>query len=228
VTAAKAEAREGDVALVVVSPGPGISRVFESLGASVIVPGGQTMNPSTEELLRAVEGGTADMAIILPNNANILLAARQVDGLTDKNVQVVGTRSVPQGISAALAFDYRADLWSNVEMLQQAVSHVQTIEVTRAIRSAQINGLNVEAGQAIALHDGELTANSSEINEVVKAALANIDAGEREIVTLYYGDNAAPEQAQTLLDELESIYPGLEFELIQGGQPHYLYIIGVE
>ena len=228
VAIAKAAARQGDIAVVAVSPGQGISRVFESLGASVIVPGGQTMNPSTEQLLRAVEEIAVDQIIILPNNGNILLTAQQIDALTEKDIRVVSSKSVPQGIGAILAFNYQAGLDTNVKVMEQATQNVQTIEATKAIRSVQINGLRVEAGQAIGLCNGELTVCSEEIIDVVKEALISIDADNYEIATIYYGDNITGEEAQSLLNELEDIYPLLEFELIQGGQPHYHYIISLE
>jgi len=228
VAIAKAAARQGDIAVVAVSPGQGISRVFESLGASAIVPGGQTMNPSTEQLLRAVEEIAVDQIIILPNNGNILLTAQQIDALTEKDIRVVSSKSVPQGIGAILAFNYQAELDTNAKVMEQATKNVQTIEATKAIRSAQINGLRVEAGQAIGLYNGKLTVCSEEIIDVVKEALISIDADNYEIATIYYGDNITGEEAQAFLNELEDIYPLLEFELIQGGQPHYHYIISLE
>lgn len=225
---AKATAHQGNIAVVAVSPGHGISRVFESLGVSAIVPGGQTMNPSTKQLLRAVEGIAAGEIIILPNNSNILLSAQQVDALTGKNIRVVSSKSVPEGIGAILAFNYRAGLESNVKVMEQATQNVQTIEATKAIRSAQINGLSVEAGQAIGLFNGNLTACGEEIIDVVKETLSSIDANDYEIATIYYGENVTEEEAQAVLNELEEIYSLLEFELIQGGQPHYHYIISLE
>jgi DAK2 domain fusion protein YloV len=225
---AKPVAHRGDIEVVAVSPGPGISRVLESLGVSAIVPVGQTMNPSTEQLLRAVEGIAADQVIVLPNNSNILLAAQQVDALTEKSIRVVSSESIPQGIAAVLAFNYQAGLDANARSMEQATQNVQTIETTKAIRSAQINGLSVEAGQAIGICNGKLTVCSDEMIDVVKKALSSIDADDYEIATIYYGENIAGEEAQALLTELEGIYSLLEFELIQGGQPHYHYIISVE
>jgi len=225
---AKAAAHKGGIAVVAVSPGQGISRVFESLGASAIVPGGQTMNPSTEQLLRAVEELAAEEVVILPNNGNIFLTAQQVDVLTEKRVRVVGSTSVPQGIGAILAFNYQTDLETNAKTMEQAAKNIQTIEVTRAIRSAQVNGLTVEAGQAIGLINGKLTSCSAEINDVIKDALTALNADDYEIVTIYYGENIIAEEAQALLSELEEAHPFLEYELIQGGQSHYHYIISLE
>ena len=225
---AKALEHKASIAVVAVSPGAGLSRVFESLGASAVVAGGQTMNPSTEELLRAVEGLSNGEVIILPNNGNILLTARQVEGLTNKTVRVVGSKTTPQGIGALLAFNYQVDLETNVGIMEQAAQNVRTIEVTTAVRSAQLNGLKVEEGQVIALCDGDLAVSGEDIPSVVKEALAQARIEESEIVTLYYGDNMTKENAEGLMRELSALYPGLEFELVEGGQPHYHYIISLE
>ncbi len=225
---AKALEHKASIAVVAVSPGDGLSRVFESLGASAIVPGGQTMNPSTEELLRAVEGMSTQEVIILPNNGNILLTARQVEGLTKKVVRVVGSKTTPQGIGALLAFNYQADLDTNIGIMEQAAQNVRTVEVTTAVRSAQLNGVRVEEGQVIALCDGNLSASGHDIPAVVKQALAQAGIDELEIVTLYYGDNTTKENAEGLVEELADLYPALEFELVEGGQPHYHYIISLE
>ena len=160
------------------------------------------MNPSTEQLLRAVEGLAAEEIVILPNNSNILLTAQQVDVLTEKRICVVGSTSVPQGIGAILAFNYQADLDTNAKTMEQATKNIQTIEVTRAIRSAQVNGLTVEAGQAIGLINGKLTSCSAELNEVIEDALSTLNADDFEIVThLLRGEHhrgrstGAPERA---------------------------------
>ena len=225
---AKALEHTASIAVVAVSPGSGLSRVFESLGASAIVAGGQTMNPSTEEVLRAVQCLAVNEVIILPNNGNILMTARQVGELTQKTVRVVGSRTTPQGIGALLAFNYQADLETNVGIMEQAAQNVRTVEVTTAVRSAQLNGLKVEEGQIIALCDGALSVSGQDVDAVVKAALAQAGAEDSEIVTLYYGGNTTKGNAESLVRELSTLYPGLEFELVEGGQPHYHYIISLE
>ncbi len=228
VALAKAAAHKGDVAIIAVSPGQGICRVFESLGASVTVPGGQTMNPSTEQLLRAVEDLAVDQVIILPNNKNILMTAQQVSALTQKAIRVVGSKSVPQGIAAILAFNYQADLDTNARNMEQAIKNIQTIEVTKAIRAAQINGLRVEPGQTISLCNGKLTVCHDDMAEAIKESLHSMNASNYEIATIYYGENITGEEAQRLVNDLQKLYPMLEFELVQGGQPHYHYIISLE
>ena len=218
----------GDMAIVVVAPGAGLARVFKSLGVSAVVPGGQTMNPSTQEILKAIECLKAEKVIVLPNNSNIIMAARQTRELSQKEVVVVPTTTIPQGISAVLAFNYQADLETNAQVMEQAAHSVRTAEVTTAIRAAQINGVGVEAGETIGLLDGELTASGSELKEVVQEVLRQMQADEQEIITVYYGEGIAGAEAQKLADEIQASYPDQEVELVDGGQPHYHYILSAE
>ncbi len=218
----------GDMAIVVVAPGAGLARVFESLGVSAVVPGGQSMNPSTQEILKAIEGLKAEKVIVLPNNSNVIMAARQTRELSQKEIVVVPTTTIPQGISAVLAFDHQADLETNAHMMEQAAHGVQTAEITTAIRAAQINGVRVEEGETIGLLDGELTASGSDLKEVVQEMLRQMQAGEHEIITIYYGEGIAGTEAQKLADEIQARYPDQDVELVDGGQPHYHYIISVE
>jgi DAK2 domain fusion protein YloV len=221
------EPKDG-VAIVAVVSGAGLQQVFTSLGASTIVPGGQTMNPSTQELLQAIEGLSEKEVIVLPNNDNVLLAAEKAKELSKKTVLVVPSETIPQGISALLAFNYQSDLQKNAEEMTKAAQSVQTAEVTRAIRSVKINGLEVQEGETIGLVDGDLTASGSTMEEVILQLLAQMKAGEREIVTVYYGEDVEGAEAQELLGKLQEHYPRQEWELIDGGQPHYYYILSVE
>ena len=218
----------GDTAIVVVAPGEGLARVFGSLGVSAVVPGGQSMNPSTQEILKAIEGLKAEKVIVLPNNSNVIMAARQTRELSQKEIVVVPTATIPQGISAVLAFDYQADLETNAHTMEQAAHGVQTAEVTTAIRGAQINGVRVEEGEVIGLLDGELTASGSTLEEVVQEMLRQMQAGEHEIITIYYGEGIAGTEAERLADEIQARYPDQEVELVDGGQPHYHYILSAE
>jgi len=216
------------IGTVIVAPGPGLTTVFESLGASAVVSGGQTMNPSTEELLQAVEKVPSDDVIILPNNKNILMAAEQAASLSEKNVEVVPTITVPQGISALLALNYQADLPANARIMAEAAQSIKTIEITTAVRSVQINGVKVHEGEVIALLDGQLKLKGKEADEIVRQALEEIDAEEYEIVTIYYGETVTHDQAEALANQLADLYPEQEIEVIDGGQPHYHYILSVE
>lgn len=216
------------IAIVAVVSGQGLRQVFESLGVGTIVPGGQTMNPSTQELLHAVEGVNTDDVIVLPNNGNVLLAAQKARELSHKNVVVVPTETIPQGIGALLSFNYQADLEKNAQAMARAAKGVQTAEITRAIRSVKINGLEVEEGEIIGLLNGDLTASGKTIDDVVCQLLEQMKAADHEIITVYYGQDATSSQAEELLNQMQERYPDQEWELINGGQPHYFYIISAE
>jgi dihydroxyacetone kinase-like predicted kinase len=202
--------------------------VLESLGASAVVPGGQSMNPSTQELLEAIEGLNAEEVIVLPNNVNIIMAARQAGELSRKKVVVVPTETTPQGISALLAFNYQVTLETNAQMMERAAHSVQTAEITTATRDAQINGVSVGEGEIIGLLDGELTASGSTLEEVVQEMLRQMKADEQEIITMYYGEDIADTEAERLANEIQASYPDQEVELVDGGQPHYHYILSAE
>jgi DAK2 domain fusion protein YloV len=218
----------GSVGTVVVAPGPGLTQVFESLGASAVVSGGQTMNPSTEDLLRAVEKTGSDDVIILPNNKNIVMAAEQAQALSTKNVRVVRTITVPQGIAALLALNYQAGLEANARVMAEAAKSIETGEITTAVRSVQINGISVEEGEVIGLVNGTLTATGSSPEEVVMACLERMEAQDYEIITIYYGETIASDEAQELADIIQEHYPDQEIEVVDGGQPHYHYIVSAE
>ncbi|MBN1933335.1 MAG: DAK2 domain-containing protein [Anaerolineae bacterium] len=217
-----------DIAIVAVSPGPGLSRVFESLGVSVIVPGGQTMNPSIEQLLDAAEKAPSDQVIILPNNSNIILAAQQAQALAEKRVRVVPTKSVPQGISAMLAYNYTMDLDANTRAMERSADEVCTAQITVAVRDARIDDLQVREGQLIGLLDGKLIVTGTEIEVLALVLFEQIDMDEIEVVTLYFGEDVTTAQAQNLAARLQETFPEVEFEVIDGGQPHYHYIISAE
>lgn len=227
--AAKAAAEEIEgIATVAVAWGDGLIRVFESLGVKSIVPGGQTMNPSTQELLEAVETLPAKEVIILPNNENIFLAAEQAQKLSRKKVVVVPTATIPQGIGALLAFDKEADLETNTQNMERAIAAIHTVEVTTAVRPAKINGIKIKKGQIIALLNGHLAASGEKIEEVVRQALEKLGGDQYEIITLYYGEDTPLQAAESLADEIRRWYPEQEVECIEGGQPYYHYIISVE
>ncbi len=217
-----------DIAVVAVSPGPGLSRVFESLGVNVIVPGGQTMNPSIEELLGAADQSPSDQVIILPNNSNIILAAQQAQALSEKRVRVVPTKTVPQGISAMLAYNYTQDLDTNIRAMERNAEQVRSLHITVAVRDACIDNLQVHEGQLIGLLDGKLAATGSEVDALALSLFEQIEMDEIEVVTLYFGQDVIQVQAQSLGNRLEQAFPEVEFEVIDGGQPHYYYIISAE
>jgi DAK2 domain fusion protein YloV len=216
------------IATVAVVSGEGLDEVFTSLGITAIVPGGQTMNPSTEELLRAVEAVPSDMVLLLPNNSNIVLAAEQARGLSAKKVEVVPTESIPQGVAALLAFNHEADLEENVRAMEKAQGAVRTVEVTKAVRGAKFGDLVMAKGQPIGFLDGELVAAGTSMSQVINEVLAQIDLEEGEIITLYYGADTQGAEVEQIAEALRQKNPKLEVEVIYGGQPHYNYIISVE
>jgi len=216
------------VAIVAVIPGDRLSEVFTSLGVTAIVPGGQTMNPSTKDLLQAAEKSASDKVIILPNNKNIILTAGQVHSLTSKTISVIPSKTIPQGVAALLAFDYEADFETNVKIMTEALSTVKSIEVTRAIRSARLNGLSIKKKQAIGFLDGALMSVGDTTAEVVYETLEKADLGKAEVVTIYYGADAQEAEANEIKETISSKYANLQVEVVNGGQPHYDYIISVE
>jgi DAK2 domain fusion protein YloV len=217
-----------DIATVAVVSGDGLSDVFTSLGATYIVPGGQTMNPSTKDLLQAVKTVASDKVIILPNNRNVVLTAQQVQSLTEKRIEVVPTITAPQGVAALLTFDYEADYETNAEIMREATSTVKTIEITQAVRSTQLDGLSIKKKQTIGLLDGELLAAGKNTIDVVNKMLAKIDLGRSEIITIYYGSDADSDEGEQISTSIRERYPQLQVEVVRGGQPHYSYIVSIE
>ncbi len=217
-----------EIATIAVVSGDGLGDVFTSLGVTAIVPGGQTMNPSTKDLLQAVELVASDKVIILPNNKNIVLTAEQVQSLTTKSIEVVPTETIPQGVAALLAFDYEADLETNTQIMRKAKSAVKSIEVTRAVRSTQLNGLKIKKKQAIGLLDGDLLAAGNNTIDVLNKMLAKLNLNKTEVITIYYGANTEPAEAEQLSASIREQHPQLQIEVVRGGQPHYNYIVSIE
>jgi DAK2 domain fusion protein YloV len=218
----------GEVAIVVVAAGDGWIRVFESLGVAAIVPGGQTMNPSTKDLLDAVQRVPAQKVILLPNNGNVILSARQVPPLTQKEVCVVPSRSLPQGVGAVLAYNFDADFATNCRAMEAALTRVQTIEITRAVRSVQVDGVAVSEGDVIGLVNDKLVASGRDLEAVVRQALSEVGVEKYEIVTIYYGADATEAATRALAARIKEWYPNIETEIVNGGQPYYAYIMSVE
>ncbi|HEY7347519.1 MAG TPA: DAK2 domain-containing protein [Ktedonobacterales bacterium] len=218
----------GEIATVVVAAGEGWVKLFESLGVGAIVPGGQTMNPSTQELLAAVEQVASPKVILLPNNGNVILSARQVPDLTEKEVHVVPTDTMPEGVSALLAFNYEADFNTICATMDGAAKRVQTAEITTAVRTVQINGLHVQEGDIIGLLNGHLVVADTEMLAVIRDTLQRMKAEQYEIFTLYYGEEITSEQADATARQIKSWYPAQEIEVLSGGQPYYAYILSAE
>ncbi len=218
----------GEIAIVTVSPGPGISRIFASLGVAAIVEGGQTMNPSTQELLAAFENLPTDKVIILPNNKNIILAAQAAKEVTVKEVYVVPSRTVPQGLAAMLMHNPEGDVASVAEKMVKSLDDVRTGEVTTATRTVEIDGVNVETGQVIALLDGKLVLAASSVEEACLSLLEKADVEDYELITMFVGADYARSEANRVADIVQEKYPDQEVEMQDGGQPHYQLIIAIE
>jgi uncharacterized protein len=225
---AAGQPRPNGVGMVVVVSGPGLVRIFRGLGADATVEGGQTMNPSTQDMLAAVESVPYQDVVLLPNNRNVVLAARQVPDLTAKKVHVVATENVPQGIAAVVAFNPERPLAENLKLMREAGAHVQAIEVTHAVRDSRSNGLRVKKGDVIALINDKLKHAGADYDSVVHDALSAIGAGNYELVTIYRGLQATDSDAERLGEAIRGSFPGLEVELQAGGQEHYPFILSVE
>lgn len=220
--------RPNGVGLVAVVAGNGLVDIFRGLGVDLIVEGGQTMNPSTQDMLTAIESLPYSEVVLLPNNRNVVPAAKQILGLTKKKVHVVETHSVPQGIAAVVAFRPERSGPENVQAMKGEAERVQTIEVTHAVRDTRSNGLRVKKGDVIGLINDKLEFAGSDYPEVVKKALGKLGADSYELVTVYRGQQASDDELARLESEIRSNYPRLEVEVQQGGQQHYPFILSVE
>ncbi len=223
------EANPSDISIVAVAAGEGLGKAFKNAGASFVVQGGQTMNPSTQDLLEAVKKVPGQNVIILPNNKNIIMVARQVENLpTGKKVKVVPTTTIPQGVTALLSFNYAADLEDNATQMTESLSLVKTGEVTRAARTATVNGISITEGQWVGLLDDALALAAESKEDTVWQLLEMMKAADSEILTFYYGEDVSAAEAEIMQSQAQARYPSQTVEVVAGGQPHYHYIISVE
>lgn len=215
--------------IVSVVAGKGLENIFKDIGATGIISGGQTMNPSTEDILNAVQKVNSDAVIILPNNSNIILAAQQVNELTEKEVYVVPTKSIPQGIVAMLAYNPEAEAAENFESMCASIDSVKTGQVTYAVRDTEMEEKVIKQGDILGLYDGKIAAAGKDIEETAFRLIEDMfDKEENDLITVYYGQDVSEEQAETLRARLEERYDGADVELHAGGQPLYYYILSVE
>jgi hypothetical protein len=217
-----------NIGVVAVAAGDGLVKIFESLGAEGVVNGGQSNNPSTEEILKIVQEIPTNDVIILPNNKNILLAAQAARDLSTKNVVVVPTRTIPQGISAILSVNRGEVLEDLVEVMQAASEQVASGEIAVATRAADLDGVKVQEGEIIGVVDGRLCVASVDPDRVLGTLLEEMDTINHELITVYYGQNVSEQEASQMASQIETIYPDIEVELLYGGQPIYQYILGAE
>ena len=218
----------GGVAVVAVAWGEGIEDVFRSEGATHLVTGGNTMNPSVRDLLDAIDRTAADTVYVLPNNKNIVPAAKQAAEQSTKSVHVVQTVSIPQGIAALFDFNAEAEADENVESMEEARQEVKTGEITRAARDASIEGVEVREGQFLGLLEGKPRASGDELNPVLVELLAEVDLQPGSLVTLYWGEMLSSSDAESASQALQEVYDDLDVEVVHGGQPHYEFIVSIE
>ncbi len=217
-----------ELAVVTVSAGEGIREIFADWQIDGFVEGGQSMNPSTQDILKVIDSCNADNIIILPNNKNIILAAEQAADLCKHNVTVVKSKSIPQGIAAAVAYNPEGSLEENVQRMNKAIAQVKTGQITNAVRTTKMNGSSIKKGDVIGIADGQIVANSSNLEQVVMDMMGKLTDEDSEIVTIYYGEDVQETEANKLLDLVKKDFPGFDAELVFGGQPVYQYLIAVE
>ncbi|MGI5912071.1 MAG: DAK2 domain-containing protein [Syntrophomonadaceae bacterium] len=216
------------IGLVAVGVGDGIIEVLKSLGVDIVVEGGQTMNPSTEDLLNACDQANAESIIIFPNNSNIIMTARQVVELCDKEVMVVPSKSVMQSITALIAYDPDGNIKEVTESMIEEMKQVTYAEVTYAVRDSAINGFTINKGDAIGILEDEIAVTSSTAEDVLLKLVEKMIKDESSLITFFYGDNTTEEQANQLKNTIVECHPGCDVEYHYGGQPHYNYLVSVE
>ena len=222
------EASPDQIAVIAVSPGEGISRVLASLGVNAIISGGQTMNPSTEQILKAVEDLPSDKIIILPNNKNIILSANNAISQSVKKVAVIRSKNIAQGIASMLQLDPEGDFDHVVEAMNESLLQVESGELTRATRTVELNGVSVTEGQVIGIHNGDLVTAADTIEDGLMSLLEQIGTDDYEQITLFYGNGLTEEEAEQYVEKVRERYPDHEVECHYGGQPHYYFSISVE
>ena len=219
---------EGQIAVITISPGTGISKIFHSLGITKVISGGQTMNPSTNDILQSFKDLPTDKVIILPNNKNIIMAAEATKKLTDKNVAIIPTKNIPQGLVACLRLNPNSDFDEVVAEMNESLDEVEAGEITTAVRTIDINGVKVKEGEVIALLNGDLIASSKSIVKACAALLKKAETEDREHITIFYGSNTTRDQVDEVINYIEKTYPDHELEVHEGGQPHYQFILSIE
>ena len=215
-------------AMISISMGAGLSKVLTSMGVDYIVEGGQTMNPSTEDIMKAIKEVNAKNIFIFPNNKNIQLAAKQAAELAEENVFVVESKTAPQGLAAVMVFNPQAAAEENFANMQEVLSTVSTLEVTNAVRDTNIEGVEIKKDEFMGIRDGKIVVSNLSLNTVLEELLEKSLDEDSEIVTLYLGEESTEEYTDFLEQLIEEKYPDVEVELIESGQPVYPYIIGVE
>ena len=214
--------------MVTVSLGDGFSSIFRDLQVDAVVEGGQTMNPSIEDLQKAIDSVNAETVFVFPNNGNVILAAQQAAEISKNNVKVIPTKNVAMGIAAAVAFNPDADAEENAANMDEAAQRVRTGTITYAVRDTDFEDMHINEGDIIGLHNGKVTFKSDSIHDVAMSLVKDIVTEDDVLITLYYGEDTAEEDAQALAAEIEEMFPDCDVDVHKGGQPLYYYLIAVE
>lgn len=214
--------------MLAVAMGEGIAAVFRDLNVDKVIEGGQTMNPSTEELLAAVDEINAEEVIILPNNSNIILAAQQAQKLSEKSISIVPSKTIPQGITALLAFNHDFPVEENMKVMTDTLNSVKTVQVTYSVRDSVFNGKEIEKGDILGIYNGDIVSVGKEIKTVALDAVNKASEEGDEIITIYYGESVDETEAEALRENIESLNDEVDVELYEGKQPVYHYIISIE
>lgn len=225
---AKKTADKKPIGLLSICTGEGMANLFKDLNVDKIIEGGQTMNPSVEDILAEIERINSDNIILLPNNKNIILAAEQAKELTTKRIEILKTVNVPQGISAVVAFDPELDIETNVENMTAAYEEIEYGEVTYAVRTTQLDGFDLQEGDIIGLTSKKIVAKSNNVVECASEVIEKLIDEDKSVVTLYYGNGISEEEASEFADILSEKYEDIEVQVLYGGQPHYYYMMSVE
>ena len=219
---------EKPLGVVSVCAGDGLKDVFLNLGVDQVISGGQTMNPSTQDILEAVNKVPAETVYVLPNNKNIIMAAQQVDGLTPKNVVVIPSKTVPQGVTAMLSFNPEGSVEENTQALTEALDTVDTMQITYAARNSDFDGYDIHEGDYLALYGSQLFGTSQDIRVLLRSLAEKVRDEGREYITIYYGEDVKEKHAQKAADIFADVCPDADVNLLSGGQPVYYYLISAE
>ena len=214
--------------IVAVSMGSGIADLFRSIGAHAVIEGGQTMNPSTEDIVKAVKEVNAKKVFILPNNKNIIMAAQQAADVSEEDIYVIPSKTVPQGLSALLAFNPSAELQANKVSMNDALEHVKTGQITFAVRDTQIDGLDIEKDDFMGIAEGKIVVKNKNKGKVAEELLSQMLDDDSEILTIIYGEDVSEEEVSQLTQFVEESYRDVEVEIHNGGQPLYSFIFSIE
>lgn len=231
--AAKEQAKKDEpkkkYGFISVSAGEGLSEIFKSLGVDYIIEGGQTMNPSTEDMLNAIDKVNAENVFIFPNNSNIILAANQAQSIVeDKNIIVIPTKTIPQGISALIAYSEEASPEENTEAMTEEIANIKSGSVTYAVRDTEIDDKTIKQGDIMGIGDKTILSVGQNIQDVTKDMIEQLAGDDAELISIYYGSDVTEEDANVLAKAVEAVYPDVDVEVNYGGQPIYYYILSVE